>query len=339
MKAWTLEGGLGLKNLHLGERQSDPVGPGQVRVTMQAASLNFRDTLVINGLYMKDQPLPLVPLSDGAGQVAEIGDGVTGLQEGDLVTPLFNQGWMAGAPSFERLSQSLGAGAVQGVMAEEIVLPAAGLVRAPHGYRAAQAACLPCAGVTAWAALAGELPVTPGATVLVQGTGGVSLFALQIAKALGCTIIATTSSAAKAERLSAMGADHVINYKATPKWGAVARDLTHGVGVDHIVEVGGAGTLNQSLKAIRIGGTIAVIGVLSGAETTLSVPHMLMQHVRLQGITVGSREHHEQFVRFIDGTGLAPIIDKEFAFDGLPDALNHMIGRRHMGKIVVTIGN
>ncbi|MBK5912045.1 hypothetical protein CCR85_11150 [Rhodothalassium salexigens] len=338
MKTWVLDGGLGLANLSLTERPDPRPGPGEVRLEMAAASLNFRDTLVVNGLYMRDQPLPLVPLSDGAGRVAELGEGVTGLAEGELVTPVFNQGWTAGAPSFARLSRSLGAGRTQGVAAEQVVVPAAAVVRAPRGYTPEQAACLPCAGVTAWAALAGELPVTPGATVLIQGTGGVSLFALQIARALGCRVVATTSSPEKAETLRSLGAAHVIDYRQTPDWGGAVRAWAGGEGVDQIIEVGGAGTLEQSLKAIRIGGTIAVIGVLSGAEVKLSVPHMLMGHVRLQGITVGSRDHHADFVRFIENTGLAPVIDRRFALDDLPGALQHMIARQHVGKITLGLG-
>jgi len=336
MKLWRIENGPGLKNLALREAERPAPGPGEALVRMRAASLNFRDTMVANGIYGGEQVWPLTPLSDGAGTVEAVGPGVTRFAPGDRVTPCFHQTWEAGEPDYPRLSHSLGAGGVQGVAAEYQVFREGGLVATPEHLSDVEAAAFPCAGVTAWSALTGDLPAKPGDTVLFQGTGGVSVFALQFAHAMGMRSIVTSSSDDKLARARALGADETINYKTTPKWAKAALDLTGGRGVDHIIEVGGAGTMDQSLKAVRIGGRIAVIGVLSGAQSEVMIPMMLLKHIRMQGITVGSRDEHEQMNRFAAHRRMTPVIDDTvFGFDSLPDAYGHMLSRRHFGKICI----
>lgn len=339
MRVWELKDGLGLAHLKRGERDRPEPGPGEVLVGLRAASLNFRDTVIVHGMYGGKQPLPLVPLSDGAGAVVAVGDGVADVAVGDRVTPCFHQAWDAGPPTLARLSAALGAGETDGVACDFRIFKAGGLVHTPDHLSDAEAACLPCAGLTAWSALVTDCPAQPGDTVLIQGTGGVAIFALQFAKALGLRTIVTSSSDEKLERAEALGADHLINYKSTPKWGRAAREFTAGRGVDHVIEVGGAGTLEQSLRAVRIGGRIASIGVLSGATTELTLPLLFMQHVTLQGITVGSRDAHKQMNRFIAQHALRPLVDAaDFGFDDLPAAIRHMLSKSHMGKICVRFG-
>lgn len=336
MKLWQIETGPGLKNLTQRAVDRPAPGPGEVLLRMGAASLNFRDTMVANGIYGGEQVWPLIPLSDSAGAVEAVGPGVTRFAAGDRVTPCFHQSWEAGEPDYPRLSNSLGAGGVPGVAAEYCVFREGGLVATPDHLSDVEAAAFPCAGVTAWSALTGDMPATPGDTVLIQGTGGVSVFALQFAHAMGMRTIVTSSSDAKLARARELGADDTINYKTTPKWARAALELTGGRGVDHIIEVGGAGTMEQSLKAVRIGGRIAVIGVLSGAQSEVMIPMLLLKHIRLQGITVGSRDEHEQMNRFVTHRRMTPVIDETvFGFDSLPDAYQHMLSRKHFGKICV----
>ena len=340
MKVWQLDGGFGVDNLSLADRPEPEPGPGQVKVRITAASLNFRDTVIVAGAYSATQPLPLIPLSDGAGEVVAVGEGVTRFKPGDRVTPTFHQGWISGEPTFERLSHALGAGELDGVAAPYRVFSQDGLCHTPAYLTDEEAACLPCAALTAWAALVSDTGTAPGETVLIQGTGGVSIFALQMAKAMGVRAIVTSSSDDKLERARALGADDTVNSRTTPEWHKAARDLTGGRGVDHVVEVGGAGTMERSLKSVRIGGRISVIGVLSGGGAAeLSIIHMLMGHVRLQGITVASRDDHEAMGRFLELTGLKPVIDRSFAFEELPQALAHMASGSHFGKIVVRVGD
>jgi len=340
MKQWQLENGFGPANLKLREAPSPEPGSGEVRVRLTAASLNFRDLMVIGGLYGGEQPLPLVPLSDAAGEVEAVGPGVRSCRPGDRVTACFHQGWPGGAATRERLSHALGAGRTSGVAASHRIFREDGLVPTPAYLDDRQAAALPCAAVTAWSALVQDCRAEPGETVLVQGTGGVALFALQFAKAMGMAVAALSSTEEKLAHLKSLGADHVVNYKATPDWAKAVREATGGRGVDHVIEVGGAGTLEQSLKAIRIGGRIAVIGVLSGPKPELSLPLLFMQHAQLQGITVGSRDAHLAMNRFVALHKLQPVLDKRrFGFDALPDALEHMRARRHIGKICIDYGS
>ncbi len=306
-------------------------GPGQVRIKMRAASLNYRDLLTVKGLYNPRQPLPLVPLSDGVGVVDALGPGVTRWKEGDRVCPIFAQAWLCGPPSKEALRSTLG-GPLDGTLAEWMVLGEEGLVAAPAHLTDAEAAALPCAALTAWNALVTLGGLKPGWTVLTLGTGGVSLFALQFARLQGARVVATTSNKDKAQRLLELGADQVLNYKEDPKWGRTVRELTGG-GADLVVEVGGAGTLEQSLQAVRPGGRIALIGVLSGTRSQLDVIPVLMNQVRLQGVFVGSRQDFLAMNRALADSGLRPVIDKVFPFQEAPAALAHLESGRHFGKV------
>lgn len=335
MRAWELSGGFGLEHLRATQRPDPAPGPGEVKIRLRAASLNYRDLLIIQGVYNPRLAFPLIPVSDGCGEVVAIGEGVRGLSLGEMVIPLFHQAWQGGPPSLERLSQSLGS-PLDGVMADYRLFRAEGLVKAPSHLTAEEAATLPCAGVTAWTALMTEGRLAAGETVVIQGTGGVSVFALQFAKLAGARVIVTSSSNEKLERARALGADHLINYRETPDWARPVRALTNGRGADHIVEVGGAGTLDQSLKAIRIGGFISVIGVLAGAEKALSLPRILMQHVHMQGITVGSRDDFEAMARAMSQAKLRPVVDRVFPFEALKQALEHLAQGKHFGKIALS---
>jgi NADPH:quinone reductase-like Zn-dependent oxidoreductase len=334
VRAIEIQGAFGLDHLALVERPDPRPGPGQALVRLRAASLNFRDLLTVEGKYNPKQKLPLIPCSDGAGEVVEVGEGVTRVQPGDRVCTVFAQKWLAGRPTRERLRSTLG-GPLDGTLAELALFDQEGLVKTPGSLTDEEAATLPCAAVTAWSALVTEGNLTAGDTVLVQGTGGVSLFALQLAKILGARVIATSSSDEKLERVRAMGADETINYSEIPAWGARARELTDGVGVDHVVEVGGAGTLQQSLQATRFGGTISLIGNLAGTRTELLLTHVFMQKIRLQGILVGDRESFEAMNRAIALNGLKPVIDRIFPLEEAPAAFRTMAAGGHFGKIVV----
>jgi NADPH:quinone reductase-like Zn-dependent oxidoreductase len=310
-------------------------GPGEVLVRVRAAALNFRDLLVARGHYSRNLPLPLIPLSDGAGDVAEVGPGVTRVKPGDRVAAAFMTGWMDGPASEEKARTALG-GAVDGMLAQARVLPQDGLVLVPDHLSYEEASTLPCAAVTAWHALMVGRGLAPGDTVLVQGTGGVSLFALQFARLAGARVIATSSQDEKLERVRALGASDGINYKTNPDWDAAVRALTGGVGVDHVIEVGGAGTLGKSLRAVRMGGRISLIGVLSGAGDVNFVP-ILMKNVQVQGIFVGSRAMFETMNRAIALHQLRPVIDRVFEFDQVPAALKYLESGAHFGKVVIRI--
>jgi NADPH:quinone reductase-like Zn-dependent oxidoreductase len=302
--------------------------------------LNFRDLVVIAGGYGAQMPPPLVPCSDGSGTVLAVGDGVRRFAPGDRVMTNFFQRWPAGAPTQAALSSSLG-GPLDGALRERACFAQEGLCPVPKHMSTRAAATLPCAAVTAWNALAVLDHVGPAHTVLVQGTGGVSLFALQLAKLRGARVIATSSSASKLERLRALGADEVIDYVQEPEWGKAAKALTSGRGVDHVIEVGGAGTLAQSLRAAAPGACISLIGVLSGAKQTLHLPHVFLTQVRLQGVVVGSRQCAEELVRALEnhaGDKTAPVIDPaRFALSDARAAFEHMQARGHIGKIVIDI--
>jgi NADPH:quinone reductase-like Zn-dependent oxidoreductase len=301
---------------------------------VRACSLNYRDLLILKGLYNKKLPLPLVPLSDGAGEVAAVGDGVTRLRAGDRVAGCFMPAWIDGEPTEGKAKSALGAGG-PGMCAEYVVLPAEGVVRVPDHLTDEEAAALPCAAVTAWHALVSEGGVKAGDVVLTQGTGGVSVFALQFAKLLGARVIATSSSDAKLERVQQMGASDGINYKTTPEWGGKARELT-GAGVDHVVEVGGAGTMPESMRAARMGGRVSLIGVLSGAGQFNPTP-VLMKNLRVQGIFVGSREMFEAMNRAIALHKLRPVIDRAFPMSDIRAALHHLESGAHFGKVVIRV--
>ena len=327
----------GLDNLTLAERPDPQPGPGQVLIRIKAVSLNFRDHLMVAGAYNPKQKLPLIPCSDGAGEVIAVGPGVTRAKPGDRVMGSFSQTWIAGEPARAKLAGTLG-GPLDGMLAEQVVLHEEGITPIPAALSYEEAATLPCAAVTAWHALVVQGGLKAGDTVLVQGTGGVSIFALQFAKMFGARVIVTSSSDAKLEKAKALGADGLINYKTTPDWEKPAREMTGGVGLDHIIEVGGAGTLGKALKCVRIGGIIHVIGVLSGnAPSDFSVIPILMQNVRLQGVLVGSRETFEQMNKAIAVNGLKPVIDGAFPFTEARAAFAHMGAGAHFGKIVITV--
>ncbi len=336
MKAIELRGH-GVEHLVAVERPDVAPGPGQVLLRVRYASLNFRDLVVARGGYGSRMPLPIVPLADGAGEVLAVGDGVTNLCAGDRVLGCFFQGWPAGPPTRRRLVESLG-GPLDGTLRERMVLRADGVLRIPDYLGFDEAASLPCAAVTAYNALTVLDRIGPEHTVLVQGTGGVSLFALQIAKMLGARVIVTSKSDEKLERARALGADHTINYVTTPEWGTRARELTDGDGVDHVVEVGGAGTLEQSLKAVAVGGCVSLVGVLAGADHALRLPHVFLRQVRLQGVVVGSRDTTERMLRAMAAHQLRPPLDpKRFAMSDIREAFAYLAAGNHFGKIVVRV--
>jgi NADPH:quinone reductase-like Zn-dependent oxidoreductase len=336
MRVFEIQDSFGMDNLQLTERPDPSPGPGEVLLRMKSASLNYRDLLMVRGHYNPHQPLPLIPCSDGVGEVEAVGDGVSRLEVGDRVATIFSQTWLSGPPSARRLQGTLG-GPLDGTLAERMVLSSVGVVRVPDHLTDAEAATLPCAALTAWSALVEQGSVGAGDVVLVQGTGGVSIFALQFARLLGARVIATSSSKDKLERLREMGAWRTVNYAEDPAWGKTVRRMTEGRGVDHVVEVGGAGTLEQSLRAVRVGGEVSVIGVLSGISSELNIIPILMQHIRLQGILVGSRDGFERMNRAIAADDLRPVVDQVFPFDRAPEALHHMASGAHFGKICIEI--
>jgi NADPH:quinone reductase-like Zn-dependent oxidoreductase len=336
MRVIELTGAFGLDHLALAERAEPLPGPGEVRVRLRAASLNYRDLMMVRGEYNPRQPLPLIPCSDGAGEIDAIGEGVTGWKQGDPVVVLFAQGWLAGGPERERVRRTLG-GPLDGTLAEHIVVSSDGVARFPEGMTYGEAACLPCAGLTAWSALFELGSVKPGDTVLVQGSGGVSTFALLFARAAGARVIATTSSEEKAERLRAMGAFAVVNYRTTPRWGRAVRELTGGVGVDHVVEVGGAGTLGESLDAVRLGGTVSVIGVLASSRQQVDVTPILMKQVRVQGVLVGHRDGFLAMSRCLVEHRIKPVIDRVFPLEDTRLAFEHLASGGHVGKVGIAI--
>lgn len=324
----------GLDSLNLVERPDPAAAPYQAVIKLSAVSLNYRDLLTIQGKYNPRLPLPLVPVSDGVGTVVGIGDGVTRVKVGDRVAASFSQKWLGGEPARPKVGATLG-GPLDGMLAEYRVLHEDGLVHVPTHLSDEEAATLPCAAVTAWNSLINMGRLTAGETVLLQGTGGVSIFALQFAKVAGARVIITSSSDEKLERAKELGADFGINYNTTPDWDKRAKELTGGTGVDHIVEVGGAETFGKSLRAIKIGGHIGLIGNLSGNATEVNLVLILMQNVRVQGILVGSRDTFEAMNRAIILHEMRPVIDRVFAFDEARHAFEHMSSGSHFGKICI----
>ena len=327
----------GIEHLRVAERPTPEPGPGQVLLKMKAATLNFRDLMTVNGAYGPGaHKFPLVPLSDGCGEVAAVGPGVTRVKPGDRVATMFFQNWFAGEPTREALSSALG-GALDGVWRDTMVLSEQGVSKVPAHLSDVEVAALPCAALTAWRALVVEGGLKAGETVVVQGTGGVSIFALQFAKAAGAEVIVTSSSDEKLARAKALGADHLVNYKKVPEWAKAVREITGGRGADHVVEVGGAGTLAESLKSIRVAGHVSVIGVLTGAVKDLEIRLIMGPNAKVKGITVGSREHFEAMCRAIALHKITPVIDKTFAFGAAKEALHYMAGQGHFGKIAIDL--
>lgn len=325
----------GIDSLELRDEPVPRPGPGQVLVRLRAASLNYRDLGVASGRAARGQlPANLVPLSDGAGEVAEVGPGVTRVQPGDRVAGIFMQSWIGGEIEPYHVESSMG-GAIDGVLAEYVLFDQHGLVRVPDHLSFEQGATLPCAGVTAWNALYGGRPLQAGETVLVLGTGGVSIFALQFAHAAGARVIATSSSDNKLARAKSLGASGGVNYRQHPDWQGPVQELTGGRGVDHVVEVGGAGTLPRSVEAARLGGQVHLIGVLTGGE--INPTPILRRNLLLRGIYVGSRQMFEAMNRMIALHRITPVIDQIFDFTDAKAAYRHLQSQAHVGKVVIRI--
>jgi len=332
MKAMRLKKPGGLDNLYLDTAEAGAPGAGEIRVALHATSLNFHDLMVVKGMIPAEEGR--IPMSDGGGVVTAVGAGVRDFAVGDHVVSTFFPEWLGGeaVPEFMRLVPG---DRSDGYAREAVTAPATWFTKAPKGYTHAEAATLTCAGLTAWRALVVNGNMKAGDVVLVQGTGGVSIFALQFAKAAGATVIATSSSDAKIEKLKALGADHTINYRSEPNWGDAAKKFTDGRGVDHVVEIGGAGTMAQSIRASKIGGHISLIGVLAGFQGDISTVTIMGMQLRVHGLTVGSRQSQQDMVRAIDANGIRPVIDSSFPLERLADAFRHQESNAHFGKICV----
>jgi len=335
MRAWEVAGSFGRDKLRLVERPDPEPAAGELLLRLRAASLNYRDLLMVEGRYNPKQPLPFVPCSDGVGEVLAVGAGARGFAVGDRVCPIFAPRWLAGEPDRERLRTTLG-GPLDGTLRQTMTIGAESVVRPPQHLSDAEAAALPCAAVTAWSALVEQGHLRAGETVLVLGTGGVALFALQVALLHGARVIVTSSSDAKLERVRAMGAWETVNYAREKAWGKRVRELA-GDGVDHVIEVGGAGTLPESLRAVRMGGTVHLIGVLAGGEASLLLAPIFMQQVRVQGVLVGPKSSFEALNRALAQHEVRPVVDRIFAFEEVPAAFDHMAAGAHFGKICVAI--
>ena len=327
------EGG-GFGQVAVGTCDARDPAAGEITVRLRASSLNYHDFMVVSGITPPSERR--IPMSDGAGEVIAVGDGVEEFAVGDNVVSTFFPDWLDGQPNFVGFSRVPGDG-IDGYAREQVTAPATSFTLAPRGYSHAEAATLTTAGLTAWRALIDDGGLKAGDTVLLQGTGGVSIFALQIAKMMGAQVIATSSSDEKLQRLLDMGADEVINYRRDPQWGEIARRMTNGRGVDHVIEVGGADTLMQSLDASRAGAHIALIGILSGVTGQLPIAQALGRQVRLQALIVGSRRQQQDFVRAIEVNELRPIIDKHFELDEIVAAFEYQASGKHFGKIVLDI--
>jgi NADPH:quinone reductase-like Zn-dependent oxidoreductase len=337
MKAYEVRK-FGVDKLELVEKPIPEPRHGEVLVRFHAASLNYRDFMVVTGTYNPKMKLPAVPFSDGAGEVAAVGEGVTRWKPGDRVMPIFAQRWFDGDSSEEKRRTSLGAGAHwDGVLREYGTFSEESVVAVPDHLSFEEASTLPCAALTAWNALAVSGKVKPGDSVLTLGTGGVSIFAAQFAKLFGARVISTSGSNEKIERLKDLGVHDTVNYREREDWDKSVLEIVGSPGVDHVVEVGGAGTLGRSINAVRIGGHVAMIGALTGAAG-FNPTTVFMKSIRLQGIFTGSRSMFEDMVRAIQVNRVRPVIDKVFEFDEAREALRHMESATHFGKIVVSIG-
>ena len=337
MKAWQLAAGKQIEGLTIVHLPGTPVGPRDVRVQLKAATLNFRDLMIVRGFYPVSG-YPLVPGSDGAGLVLETGADVTRFRPGDRVTTSFFPHWSEGRAARPKFANALGGGG-KGTLAEEIVLSEDALIASPPGLSFVQSASLTCAGTTAWNALFVIGNLKAGETVVLLGPGGVSIWALQLAKAAGARVIITSSSDEKLERARKLGADHVINYRATPQWSAEVLRLTGGEGADQVVEVGGEKTIEQSLASIRVGGAITVIGAVSGMGGGIAPRSLIATNARILGVYVGSREMHENLARAVAINAIQPVVDRVFPFEAAPEAFRHFGEGAHFGKVGVSLGD
>jgi NADPH:quinone reductase-like Zn-dependent oxidoreductase len=336
MKAYEIQTFGGSEGLRIVDRSIPEITDHDVLVRIKAVSLNYRDIIVLRGQYDRN-PIPgRVPLSDGAGEVVAVGDAVTGFKVGERVAGCFFQGWSSGRFKAQMHRTALG-GSIDGVLAEQVRFREEGLVRLPENYSFEEGATLPCAALTAWQSLIVRGELIPGETVLLLGTGGVSIFGLQIAKSAGAKVIITSSSDEKLERARKLGADALINYKTTSDWGKAAATLAGGEGVDHVLEVGGAGTFLQSVRACRSGGKIGLIGILSGREAETAIFSIVPKCATVFGIYVGSREMFEAMNRALETAKFRPVIDNVFPFESAPDAFDCMAAGAHFGKIVIRV--
>jgi NADPH:quinone reductase-like Zn-dependent oxidoreductase len=338
MRAWHIGESPNFTALTLTDGEEVPPGPSEVVMRTRAVSLNYRDLLIVNGRYHRRTPAGTIPCSDAAGEIVATGSDVSHLRVGDRVVSCFVPRWQHGRVSRAALASTPGAGANAGVLAERIVLPQDAVVPMPRELSFEEASTLPCAALTAWHALFEPCAVNEGDIVLALGTGGVSMFAVQFAARAGATVIATSSSDEKLARLSGLGVSHTINYRDVPLWGERARELAaNGEGVDHVIEVGGQGTLEQSLRAVRPGGTISLIGTLARPAPVSLLP-VLLQNIRLQGVMTGSREMFTRMNHAIEQWNLTPIVDRVFAFEDAPSAYEYLSSGRHFGKVVIRMG-
>ena len=333
-KAIILNAGGGYHNVTVGECEARAPERGEITVRLYANSLNYHDFAVVSGMFAHNEPR--IPMADGAGEVIAVGADVTEFAVGDKVVSTFFPTWLAGDANVEGFATVPGDG-IDGYAREVVTTHTNAFTHAPKGWSHTESSTLTTAALTAWRALMGDDNLKAGDTVLVQGTGGVSIFALQFAKMAGATVIATSSSDAKLERLKALGADHVINYRSNLKWGEAALAITGGRGVDHVVEVGGPATLEQSMIAARVGGHISMIGILTGMGGELSIITALAKQLRLQGVLVGNRAQQQAMIRAIDANGMKPVIDRSFALEDIVKAFQYQESNQHVGKICLAI--
>jgi NADPH:quinone reductase-like Zn-dependent oxidoreductase len=334
MKAYELHPDDEFESLTLVERRPAALGPHDVRVRIRAVSLNYRDIVIARNA--KARPAPVVPVSDGAGEVIQLGSAVASRKLGDRVAGAFFPTWSEGELSDFHHANALGGGR-DGMLAEEVVLPEAACVPIPEHLSFEEAATLPCAGVTAYHALFEAAALRPGDTVLVQGTGGVSIFALLLAKAAGASVVLTSQSPDKGERAKGLGADHVINYRENPKWGEAARAWTRDRGVDIAVEVGGPGTFDQSVAALRYGGTMSLLGILTGMQGEVNTYAVFHKALRVAGVYVGSIRMFEALNRALSASRIRPVVDRTFAFDEARQAYEYLAAAKHFGKVVIRV--
>jgi NADPH:quinone reductase-like Zn-dependent oxidoreductase len=332
VKAYQIDSPTGVNDIKRIDLPEPKARPGEVVVRVRANSLNFRDLVIAKGGYPRNEKQPVVPVSDMAGEVVEVGDGVDAWKVGDRVAANFMRDWVSGPVNEKVLWSSLGGG-VEGTLAEFVALPAASLMRVPEHLSYAEGAALVCAGLTAWNALE-SANTRAGDTVLLLGTGGVSVFGLQFAKALGARAIITSSDDAKIERLASLKPDLTINYRTTTEWHEPARSFTEGVGVDHVLEVGGPGTFERSIKATRVGGTISLIGFLAQDNPPPIVP-IILNALTVRGIYVGSVEMFERMNRVVNAHKIRPVIDRSFSFDDAKAAYAYFESQKHLGKVVI----